>query len=132
MKNMKNMSDEEFEAKCREQRADQGFADVEACEIDTWFMDIMPRMLKRFRENNMSIPCEGNLISHEICDEDDERLAEWNKIIDRMIFLLEEMNEDTCSMDQNKASFHEIFEYRNTCKNEFFELFSKHFWDLWD
>ena len=25
-----------------------------------------------------------------------------------------------------------IFEYRNQCKNEFFELFSRYFWDLWD
>lgn len=129
---MNNMSDEEFEAKCREQRAEQGFADIDASEIDSWFMEIMPRMLRKFQKINTSIPCEGSLISHELCDEDDERLADWNKTIDRMIFLLEEMNEDTCSMDQSRNSFREIFEYRNACKDEFFELFSKHFWDLWD
>ena len=26
----------------------------------------------------------------------------------------------------------EIAAYMDSCKNEFFELFSAHFWDLWD
>ena len=25
-----------------------------------------------------------------------------------------------------------IFEYRDQCKKEFFELFSEYFWQLWD
>lgn len=112
---------------------------------------------------------------------------EWDKILDRMIFLLGEMNEDTCKKEnpyyeewakaqdefskeygfmgqgliteEEKAEFPEGYsrwhtmgelpqykeisenffkaerekdQYRDDCKNEFFELFSKCFWDLWD
>lgn len=35
-------------------------------------------------------------------------------------------------MDKYSAYNHKISRYQNKCKNEFFRLFSKHFWDLWD
>lgn len=35
-------------------------------------------------------------------------------------------------MDKYFAYNHKISRYQNKCKNEFFRLFSKHFWDLWD
>ena len=35
-------------------------------------------------------------------------------------------------MDKYSAYNHKISRYKNKCKNEFFRLFSKHFWDLWD
>ena len=35
-------------------------------------------------------------------------------------------------LDKYSAYNHKISRYKNKCKNEFFRLFSKHFWDLWD
>ncbi|MBO7054042.1 MAG: hypothetical protein J6T98_08930 [Salinivirgaceae bacterium] len=35
-------------------------------------------------------------------------------------------------LDNHSAYRHKIGRYQNKCKNEFFRLFSKHFWDLWD
>ena len=35
-------------------------------------------------------------------------------------------------LDKHSAYGDKICRYQNKCKNEFFRLFSKHFWDLWD
>ena len=35
-------------------------------------------------------------------------------------------------LDKHLAYDTKIKRYQNKCKNEFFRLFSKHFWDLWD
>lgn len=154
-----------------------GYTQTDTWSIDTWFVEIMPRMLKDLRDN---------LHSHPINMTEEE----WKNILNRMIFLLNEMNEDTCSYenkyqedmdkaheefiekygvlgnkfeelnnlppydgpgkrayfpsdDPNRPEWKElsdlwveelikINQYREDCKNEFFDLMKEHFWDLWD
>ena len=151
-------------------------------------------MLQQLRQEHMGYP--GSLSEESLKDipaitADDSNEVKWEKILDQMIFLLGEMDEDSCSK-QNKYQdawwkAHEEFEekygfggeglkseeekarekaegakrfyfpddepgrddvkelmnnwleeekalaeYRNQCKNEFFNLFSEYFWDLWD
>lgn len=113
--------------KCYMQRASRGWADCDAWNIDTWFLKVMPQILQHLKDN---------MYTHPVTITE----AEWNSILGTMIFLLSEMDEDTCSQ-KNDASYtsdnffdreRELSNYRNHCKDEFFKLFSKYFWDLWD
>lgn len=159
-------------------------------------------MLQQFRNDLHSYPTtlySAPDMSHALdLDKDDnnkekpKNLIEWENSIDRMILLLKEMDEDTCSVknrfekeyfkinekfrkkygfcgdklkskkrrkkekkkgritmltpsdfpklypDYNELKdryFREellIQQYRDRCREEFFNLFSKYFWDLWD
>jgi len=192
--------DAEFEEKMKKQRYERGWSDSDSWNINSWFMEVMTPALKNMRNNLHGYPTyisSGGVNSQAVqLDEDDEPgMIEWKKILDRMIFLLQEMNENTCSMknpyekevrkaenkfckkygffgekladvletdevkEENKRTgsrrlyfYHDdpdhpeykelnneyhkyetyIASYRNTCKEEFFNLFSLHFWDMWD
>lgn len=123
------------------QRATRGYADFDAWGIDDWFMTIMPNMLQDLKNNHCGIPY--------FTDDMEADRKKWDEILDKMVYLLKEMNEDTssqqneffkayirsndselCKAYRNRQN--EINKYIKTCKNEFFKLFSEHFYDLWD
>ena len=141
------------ELKNKRQRAKKGYADSDLWNLDYWFLDIMPRMLKQFRDTTDSAPVfsiPGATIDN--CHE------KWREILDRMIFLLEEMDEYKCSYkNPYQEEFEELIEsedltqtimdsfmdkyngeeinkakHMELCKEEFFYLFSKYFYDLWN
>lgn len=172
-----NRRDEEaFSEKMRKQRYERGYADIDVWDISEWFIDIVAPMLRQLRNTHHGSPAylgknyvdeNGNMVNPE-CHE------EWDKTLDRMIFLLGEMKEETRSVsnpyageydkvleefqekyrqkENDDRKFHslrdipeykavqdeyiekekELEQYADQCKNEFFELFSRHFWDLWD
>ena len=63
-----------------------------------------------------------------------EKAEEKEKGLYRMYHPSDEPGRDDVK-ELFKKSFDEetnLAKYRDTCKNEFFELFSKYFWDLWD
>ena len=136
------------------QRGARGYCDKDVWSIDTWFLDIMPKMLRQLKTETHGAPCLSGVSSEEYFDK-------WKEILNRMIYLLREMDEDKCSYKNPFAeAFHEYVEkqfsgdkdfkenpdlqklyvgeernkanYINLCKKEFFDLFSKYFWDLWD
>lgn len=118
------------------QRIQNGYATSDTWSIDMWFENIMPHMLIEYRDNLCGCPC--GMTTYQ-----------WRKVLDRMIYLLNEMTEDTCSRknpywddDKIDVKLHDdkrwmneeeaISKYREQCKDEFFHLFSKWFWYLWD
>ena len=117
-----------WEKKMKKERAKKGYCRQDTWNIDCWFLNIVPKILKDFNENRFGYPYD---LSNE----------EWDKIIKRMIFCFEEANEDTCSQineyscETNTEEWlkreEEINEYQDNMKNEGLELFSKHFWNLW-
>ena len=162
------------------QRIWKGYCDYDLFSIDDWFMKIMPEMLKAFKDTRHGSPVAVNHHSHAVFLDEEERNQnvhdEWDKKLDRMIFLLGEMDEGSCS-NQNPyedeyfetvqklmkppvehadgsstyeypdlkeypeyRELHENYhteekrlnQYRLDCKKEFFDLFSLHFYDLWD
>ena len=184
--------EEAFEERARQQRAKRGYADVDVWNMDSWFMRTILPMLKQFRKTHHGVP-GSFLSSYSPTDEEREAAdAKWNGILDRMIFLLDEMDVDKCSMknpyqkmydglnkkfrkelgwfgekakspeelaeekekgssrmyspwdfpdkyptaEEIKDKYFEyerkIDDYRNECKEEFFSMFSKYFWMLWD
>ena len=189
--------DREFEEKMSKQRKNRGYSDKDVWSIRDWFLDIMPKMLQQMRDNlhrypamSASYPINSQTIITPWDEKLDKDFVAWQEVLDKMIFLLKEMNEDTCSFENkyqkevNKAQdefykkygcFGEKFEelnniesnssvnkriyfyyddpehpewkelnddyhraelhkytYMNECREEFFNLFSKYFWNLWD
>ena len=86
------------EYKIQLQRVTKGYCDKDLWNIDYWFMNLMPDMLQQFKDTKHGSPsCLGT----EYVDEhgiscNDECHAEWDKILDKMIFLFREMNEEMC------------------------------------
>lgn len=79
----------------------------------SWFIDTMKSILISYRKNHCGYPID---LENE----------EWNNIIDKMISLLDDMDED--NPKYNKGDFEEMYK----SKDEFFKLFSKYFYNLWD
>ena len=187
--------DREYEETKKQQRGERGYADTDAWNIYAWFLEVMPKALQKMRDNLHGYPeldynsmPESQVV--EIDEEEDSPgMKKWKEILDRMIFLLHEMDEDTCSftnpyvdeylsaneefekkygvfgtdfeeinhierkgpgkrvyfikddpdhpewkeLSDNYTSFERnIAAYRDRCREEFFNLFSTHFWNLWD
>lgn len=123
---IKNFKNWKFDRKMAKQRAKKGYCDLDVWNINTFIEEKLVAMLKEFIKQNDGYPSELTP-------------DEWNNILNRMIFLLTEMNEETCSMqfaigntvaDSGKR-YMEICEYRNNCKNEFYDLLKEWHWALW-
>ena len=91
------------------QRVIKGYCDKDLWSIDCSFMNLMPDMLQQFKDTKHGSPsCLGT----EYMDEqgiscNDECHAEWDKILDDMIFLFREMNEETCQKENPYQAEHE-------------------------
>lgn len=90
------------------QRIRRGYSDRDALEISQEFLAMMPEMLTYYKKNRMGSPgtlgqnytnADGILVN-DTCH------AEWDEILDRMVFLLREANEDTC---QKKNPYEDEF-----------------------
>ena len=115
------------ERRFRRERAKKGYCIRDLWAMDDWFTDIIPKMLREFKEKKWCYPMlwadEWYEQNKEKCNkaginkdnlyiaetggntEEQEKLSEdlsqyqqktWNDILDRMIFLFEESNVDTC------------------------------------
>ena len=117
-----NMNNVKFNLKMKLQRLNKGYCDLDVWNINTFIEEKLVAILKEYKKTSMGHPTGINQ-------------EEWDKIIDRMIFLLTEMNEDTCSFkyeEDNLVNYNKKAKYRNKCKNEFYDLLKKWHWELWD
>lgn len=158
-----------LEKKRAKQRAKQGFADIDVWNHYDWFIYTARRMLKQLKKEHMGFPPDVLSLANQnrlaFGTEEEKKYYSgkgaraWEDILDRMIFLLYEMDEEKCSQkNEYQESFEkylekkhpekhegyqdirqkyydrekEISQYRNKCKNDFFKLYSKWFWSLWD
>ena len=130
--------------KCKAQRAERGYSDQDACDIENWFMETMLCILQQMRDNIYGYPesPETDPSAPRVVvlprEKEPEGMIRWKGILDRMIFLLKEMNEKTCRFDNSgmfdnpKLRKQQMFQYRDRCKNEFFLMLSKYYWALWN
>ena len=109
-----------------------GYSPVAQFETFEWFMDVMKEILINYRYNRMGSPVvidnffdvkEEN--SNDVVNEE-----EYNAILDRMIVLLDLMDEH--NQLYNDMDWKEADKKKEDAKNEFFKLFSKYFYTLWD
>ena len=99
------------------QRAIKGYCELDTYSVSDWFLNTLPDMLGEIKKNYTGYPDE--------LTED-----EWVRILDRMIFLLREANEDTCTKVDSCDGYAEEEHNLNVCKDEALELFSKWFYSL--
>ena len=96
------------------QRVHRGWCNMDTFEIDSWFLNVVPEMLRYLREHKCGFP---GYIEGEKCSSED-----WDNILDKMIECFEKASpENGIISDANVAA-----------KDEGFKLFSKYFYYLWD
>lgn len=117
-----------YDFRCRCQRFKRGWAYGDVWDIDQWFMHTIKPMLIHLKNNGTSYPIGFNDIS------------EWRTVLEEMINCLNFMDEDY-TLDfldfdnydrMTRDDWEHVYEIRINNKNRFFELFSEHFYDLWD
>lgn len=90
------------------QRIRRGYSDWDAMNISYDFLANMPEMLEYYKKNRMGSPGtlgqnytnEKGILVNDTCH------AEWDEILDRMIFLFREADEETC---QKKNPYEEEY-----------------------
>lgn len=111
------------------QRAKYGYCDSDVWEIDTWFINTVPSMLRHLRDTTKSFPPElGNSDLSKLClsdEESEEGYARWMDILTEMIDLFNKA-------EKGKAHNEDEFKKCEESKNRAFELFSRWFYDLFD
>jgi hypothetical protein len=126
-----------FNIKVRCQRFMRGYAYSDVWDIDAWFMTNIKPMLIHLRDHGIGIPMD--LYQEGV---ENERAA-WEEVLTEMITCLDYMEEDFVleklgfyDGDGYKTMTKEDYEAVNNMmesnKNRFFELFSEHFYSLWD
>ena len=81
------------------QRVVRGYADCDVWSMFSYLQELMPDMLQHLKDNRHGSPGylgenytnEDGILVNDTCH------AEWDKILDRMIFLWRETDEETCS-----------------------------------
>lgn len=124
------------------QRGTRGYSDKDVWSIDIWFKSIIIPMLEQLKETKQGHPI-------------DMTEEEWNLTLNNMINYFKECTDFYCSekneyedeymsriMSANEYDKllankwlkreEEIDKYKNEMKDRAFELFSKHFYSLWD
>lgn len=101
-----------YELKYAWQRVWVGYDDTFVFDMDNTFIKLYKKLFKELLENGISYPYEMTF-------------GEWKDVQEKFIDLLEKIDVDSFDIFENKD---EIIK----TKNEFFKLFSKHFYDLWD
>lgn len=108
------------------QRAHKGYDYLDVISTYSKFIDRYTKILTKYKENKHGYPA---------CMPEEE----WNKIIETMLFHLHYMDEDHVDEELQKDvpenwivtcdTTYPIMEHH---KEEFFKLFSKYFYNLWD
>ena len=93
-----------------------------------WFINSMKPILETYRSNHY-----GTNIIDDNCTLE-ENAEKWNGIIDRMIELLDLVDECNSKYDgpEYEKDLWRADREMNAAKDEFFQLFAKYFYYLWD
>lgn len=122
---------DKFRRRC--QRFKRGYAYSDVWDMDYWFMRTVKPMLTHLRDHGIGVPGALYLDGAE-----NERAA-WEAILTEMIECLDLMDEDNAQQhlgiaddDYSAESYQRVWHLMEEKKNRFFELFSEHFYSLWD
>ena len=115
-----------YQVKYGFQRMFRGYDDTEVFNTDLTFIDRYLKILKDFSKNHHGYPPS---ITNE----------QWDDILDEMIKHLSLMTEDNVETELKKGmpdsfepDYKTVSEIMDRHKDEFFKLFSKWFYNLWD
>jgi len=115
------LCDYRHEIKYKWQRGFRGYSTRDAWSIDSWFEEIMPRILAELKNNLHGCPAEFTIGEDGKKIQDVEKgCEEWKAILDRMIFCFKEMNEESCSLKNEFAKEY----HKQKFGNDFLEKLS--------
>jgi hypothetical protein len=112
-----------------------GYDEYATWETFNWFIDTMKSILISYRKNRCGTPIVVDNYPGQIKSDEDKEIVrandeKWNGIIDRMIELLDLMDE--CNPKYDDMDYFTSDKEINAAKDEFFKLFAEHFYRLWD
>lgn len=102
-----------------------GYSPVAQWETFEWFRDVMKEILINYRHNRVGSP----MIIDNFWD-GSKNIDAYDNILDKMIELLDQMDENNKIYDN--VDWKTKDKLMNDAKDEFFKLFSKYYYDLWD
>ena len=102
-----------------------GYFPVALWELDEYFIDIMKEILEWYRDDDHSIPIFSMEESYEW------NKAKWDSILNRMIELLDFMDERN-TIYRELCNFKDHEAMKENAKEEFFKLFCEHFNSFWN
>ena len=120
------------------QRIMYGYCDRDVFEIHSWFLKVVPGMLKELKKHSDNVPSSvymelgGDPVGWD--EEIMKKAAEkWNSILNEMICLFEEADEENEKyLGLNSADeLLKAEEHRDECLKSGMNLFTKWFRDLW-
>lgn len=91
--------------RCHE-RIWRGYCDYDLFSISDWYLGVRPTMLEDFKDHMHGYPADFDphpfdkvhgSVGNEIADDAAEGMKSWSDVLERMIFLLKEADEDSCS-----------------------------------
>lgn len=97
-----------------------------------WFTEVMKEILNYHRYNGHGAPMLIPL-TEGVCytkEQNRKNEQEWKNELDKMLALLDDMDEDNPKYETMDGK--DSFDHMIKAKDEFFALFSKYFFDLWD
>lgn len=116
-----------------------GYDEYATWETYYWFMQTMKSILVDYRKNHSSVPIVIDNYPYVAHTEEDKAMQKcneekWDGIINRMIELLDNMDENNPKYDTDEywCKWEKQHKEINAAKDEFFQLFSEHFFALWD
>ena len=116
-----------------------GYDEYATWETFGWFTQTMKSVLAQYREYHVGTPILIDNYPMDSCDHSDKARSlrkqneqMWDDIISRMIELLDLMDENNTLYHNEEYDYKRTQESMDNAKEEFFELFAKYFWCLWD
>ena len=111
-----------------------GYDEYATWETYNWFVAVMKDILPAYYDY-YGIPIVVDNYPMEVKTMADQHIVDkntekWYSIIDRMLELLDLMDES--NPEYEGMNYSEQANTMNKAKDEFFELFSRHFYNLWD
>jgi hypothetical protein len=125
-----------YDLRSRCWRFKRGWSYSDVWNMDYWFIETIKPMLIHLRDHGCGCPTE-------FYDEETDSCVAWTNILTEMVNCLDMMNEDNvykhygfddwgCWERMTTEDYKNIYNTMEKNKNRFFELFSKHFYSLWD
>ena len=121
---------DDLRARC--QRFLRGYSYGDARDIDVWFMNTVKPMLIFLRDTGWGVP-------NDLYVEGENERALWEEVLTEMIECLTLMHEDEAikylgisDKHYSTEAYNKLNDFIEEKKNRFFELFSKHFYSIWD
>lgn len=103
-----------------------GYDEYATWETADWFIHTMKDILSTYRANHLGYP----VVSWNDRDKQEAFEKEYDADFDEMLSIIDNMDE--CNPKYADYNTELMFEEMDIAKDRFFELFSKHFYSIWE